>query len=319
MNTLISERLIFEESLALQSKCSLSSFLNGFPSMMTQDEKRMLVQMASTVYSGQGVIVDGGVWLGASTLCLAEGLKRRGLYTRRDGGKPIMSFDLAICDQHMATQINKIYNSNLNVNDSFSDFLSHNLLGVEELVDLYIGDIKDTAASVKYPVEIFFYDCGKTPEIDDFVVRNIFTKLIPGHSFLIQQDFFHEWLPWIKVSMGKLLDKFEYIASFGPSAVFALKNPIDFSDFASCSILDMDIEEANHHFSKCFNLSDDPGHTYILNLARAVLYGQMGNSAFALQLIDDLVRPNDSQSIIGYGLPYGEQIRTWLKAKESKN
>ena len=45
------------------------------PSMMSMYEKRFLYGLAKQYYRGDGIIIDGGIFLGASTRCFADGLR----------------------------------------------------------------------------------------------------------------------------------------------------------------------------------------------------------------------------------------------------
>ncbi len=64
-------------SLGSFSKYLVSDFpehLKKHPSMMSPGEKQFLYGIARNYYTGHGRIIDAGVFLGASTLCLGQGL-----------------------------------------------------------------------------------------------------------------------------------------------------------------------------------------------------------------------------------------------------
>src|SRR5258707_497819 len=61
--------------------------------MLVADESRLLNHLAEDYYSGSGVIVDGGAFLGGSTVALADGLRRNPRRRRLGAEKPIHSFD----------------------------------------------------------------------------------------------------------------------------------------------------------------------------------------------------------------------------------
>ena len=90
-----------------------------------------------------------------------------------------------------------------------------------------------------YPdkIEIMFLDVCKTPEIN-FRIQQLFSRMIPGKSVLIQQDYIYENLPYIKITMGYLRDYFEYIGSIGCSVVFLLKKeiPMNILNINPCKI-----------------------------------------------------------------------------------
>jgi|GEM_PF-5072735 len=75
-------------------------------------------------------------------------------------------------------------------------------------------------------IEIMFLDVCKTPELN-FSMQKLYSRMIPGRSLLIHQDYIHPCLPYIKVTMGYLAEYFEYIGSTRiNSAVWLLKKEI---------------------------------------------------------------------------------------------
>ena len=190
------------------------------PSMITPQEQALLNGLASSYFTGMGSIIDAGIFLGASTNCLRDGLKSNPSYTDFEGPQ-IISFDLCECDEYMANLINQLYGTSLKIGDDFSSLLLSNLGTSDADVRLHIGDIRDQIPDRE--IEILFLDICKAPAINDHILRAFFPKLIPGVSVVIHQDFVHESLPWIHVSMGLLSDYFDFVGvtgEFGPSAVY---------------------------------------------------------------------------------------------------
>ena len=193
------------------------------PSMMSMLEKRVLFSLAKERYTGEGIIVDAGIFLGASTVCFGEGIKENAGYkaiTKR-WAKPVVSFERGIINPTMPAFFKR---NNLHLagaaGDSFVPELEANIAPVANLVDLRIGDIMETAAGLDSPIEILFLDVLKSPEISRFVIRNFFTKLIPGVSIVIQQDYFYDLLPYIKTDQEFFNEYFTYIGEVCSSALF---------------------------------------------------------------------------------------------------
>ena len=69
---------------------------------------------------------------------------------------------------------------------------------------------------------MLFLDVCKTSEVNAHIIKEFFPRLIPGHSVLLQQDFIHEWLPWIHVTMGLFEPYFQFLGVVGesPTAVW---------------------------------------------------------------------------------------------------
>jgi len=93
-----------------------------------------------------------------------------------------------------------------------------------EKIKLFIGNILEQ----EYPdnIEIMFLDVCKTPEVN-FSMQKLYSRMMPGRSLLIHQDYIHPYLPYIKITMGYLAEYFEYVGSTQMnSAVWLLKKEI---------------------------------------------------------------------------------------------
>src|SRR5262245_44880578 len=57
---------------------SLPDSVTRVRSLLSPEEQQYLIWLTSEKYQGWGAIVELGAWLGSSSVCLAEGLKRCG-------------------------------------------------------------------------------------------------------------------------------------------------------------------------------------------------------------------------------------------------
>ena len=192
------------------------------PSMMSLPEKQFLFGLASRHYSGSGIIVDAGIFLGGSTRCFGEGVRsnpQREDITR-NWPRPIVSYDKAIVNPNMPRFFRK-HGLTLSATpgESFESELRRNIEPVKALVDLRIGDFMD-AAELDCPVEILFLDILKAPGLCLRAFRLFYSKLIPGRSVVVHQDYFFEELPWIKTHQEALAAYFDFVGEIGSSAVF---------------------------------------------------------------------------------------------------
>jgi hypothetical protein len=192
------------------------------PSMMSVPERRFLHGLARDYYVGAGIIVDAGIFLGASTRCFGEGLPQNERFReiRATWKKPIVSFERGIVNPNMPAFFAR---NNVPIQaqpgESFAVAVERNVAPVAELVDLRIGDICETGA-VDQPIEILFLDVLKNPQIAQFACEQYFPRLIPGRSVVLQQDYFFEQLPYIKTYQEYFMDYFSYIGEIGSMAVF---------------------------------------------------------------------------------------------------
>lgn len=180
----------------------LSATVRNYPSMLTLEEKRMLRWLTANYYSGEGIICDLGAFIGGSTVSLADGLAASG---RND--KLIHSYDFfrsssRLWEKYMA-QSGKPWPENGDVMNEVREMLQD----YDHLITFYQGDFMQSPVP-EGPIEICFVDISKTAEINDHLISKYFTKLIPGKSIVVQQDYFHFTPLWDIVTMEILKDYF---------------------------------------------------------------------------------------------------------------
>jgi hypothetical protein len=206
------------------TKLDVPEIVRSYPTMMTPQEKALLYWLAANIYTGSGIIVDAGIFLGASTIALATGLKDNSL-SRYPTAKPIQSYDLAIwvasMDRYLENaNVQKVLgDASLQPGDSFEPVLKRVLEPYSDLVELNIGNIIDTARS-DHPVEIAFYDCLKSDDRDLAVFRAFAPSYIPGTTIVLQQDYFYESAAPNKIRQEHFSDYFEFIGQVANTAVF---------------------------------------------------------------------------------------------------
>lgn len=200
------------------------------PSMMSDGEKISLYHLAKDHFRGEGIIVDAGIFLGASTIAFASGIKDNTALGQL-AHKPVHSFDIAIWVRSMQQKLHKPGYSEMfegtppEPGESFEPALRRIIGGHEDVVELFIGDIVKLARA-EQRVEIAFYDCNKTYERDLACFQGFAPHYMPGHTIVIQQDYFYEQAHWLKVRQEFLSDYFSYIGQVGSSAYFLCEKPI---------------------------------------------------------------------------------------------
>lgn len=187
--------------------------------MITDEERRALACFAKNIWDNgarrDAVIVDGGCYVGASTVALAEGLRQSSLPERKRHGR-IWSYDLFRTTPAMSEHYLK--GSGLKAGDSFQPRFEKNVSAYADYITLHAGDIRQAPLPSK-PVAILFLDILWSWDCTSFVGGNLYPQLEPGRSLLIHQDFVYPFYPWVILSMGQLTDFFAFAYNVQYSSV----------------------------------------------------------------------------------------------------
>lgn len=257
------------------------------PSMMSMLERRVLFTLARERYSGTGLIVDAGIFLGASTVCLGEGLRLNKDFKKisKLWKKPIISFERAIINPGMPAFFKRNNVEGMaEAGESFADAVKANIRPVDELVDLRLGDILETGQGITDPIEILFLDVLKLPDISRFVVRNFFPRLISGVSIIAQQDYFYDRLPFIKTDQEFFAEYFTYIGEVCSTALFLCTKAIPESAIDALE-QGLPAREQERLASVAMQRSCDPARRYMMALSKVRLIKQLYGSESAQEYL----------------------------------
>ena len=212
--------------------------------MLSTNERHLLYKLTKDHYSGAGYIVDAGSFVGSSTVALAEGLRDNTRATF--SGRPIVSYDIGFLPAPPTAQkaITKDVGGVMYTwGESFVPILKKNTAGLDDIIEFRIGDFLQEKWSADKPIEICFIDLAKTNDLNIHSFRELFPAFIPGTTLLVQQDFFFDKLPWIKVLMGYLDDHFEWLGQVGPSSLYRYKRAIPKELYRIDPYTDLPLEE----------------------------------------------------------------------------
>lgn len=194
--------------------------------MVGPEERRSYYWLAKNVLSGLGCIVDAGAFVGSSTYCFAAGAAAGG---RRDfnGEKLIHAFDyFKVIDEYVGKAISRDFRS-IGEGESYLDIFEAQTKDYADLIQSYPGDFL-SHKWIGLPIEILFIDVAKTQKLNSHAVAEFFPHLIPEHSVVIHQDYYHCWHPYIHISMEFFADEFELLDEHIPhqSCLWRLNKPI---------------------------------------------------------------------------------------------
>lgn len=263
--------------------------LADYPSMMSLDEKSLLFHLAKEKYTGEGLIIDAGIFLGASTHCFAEGLRRNTTCVINESlAKPLVSFEMGLINPGMPGFFQR---NNVDIagkpGEAFLPFLQKSLDPLRSVLDLRLGDITETMVDIDRPVEILFLDVLKHQSISEKVVSHFFPLLIPGKSIVIQQDYFNELLEYIKVHQELFGHCFEYVGEVQSSAIFLCKRKMTRAMVRS-AIAGVEAAEQERLATIAMQRSVDPARRYLMAVSKARLISRLRGGDAALAYLDKI-------------------------------
>ena len=195
----------------------------GVPTMLMDDELRLLAYLSEEYWRGAGVIVDAGCFLGGSTVALASGLGRNLNRRRRPQTALIHSYDLfRIEDWTRGIYFPESAQAGASTRSAFES----NIAPYAPLVRIVEGDITATEPP-DTPIEILFVDLAKHWTVCDWITENLFPRLIPGRSIVVQQDYlWGESTAWLHITMEYYSEEFEMVCdTWFNSVAFRLRKP----------------------------------------------------------------------------------------------
>ena len=149
--------------------------------MLAREERQLLHALGRT-WTGAGAIVDGGCFLGGSTLALGTGLLANPRRVEKRG--VIHSYDLFVADAHQAGSYLKKF-GDYAPGDSVRPIFDRQTQDVAPCLQVHEGDLRQFPWTGG-PIEILFIDVSKTWELNDFINAEFFPALIPGQSIVVQ-------------------------------------------------------------------------------------------------------------------------------------
>ena len=198
---------------------------------IADEERRSYHYLARHCVKGEGHIIDAGSYIGASTYCFASGLARN----PARGKSLVHAYDRFLVDAaYIGDMITKNFRPlNAALGDDFYDIFEFQVGKYKNFIRPHRGDFL-AEKWIGEPIELLFIDLAKSEDLHKHIVDQFFPSLIPGRSWLIHQDFYHPWHPYIHISMQYLKRKFEIIDPFVPSAsrIYLLKDRLTADDIS---------------------------------------------------------------------------------------
>jgi hypothetical protein len=254
----------------------------AFPALIEPSEARCFSDIVRRTYSGDGVVVDAGCFVGASTAALCDGLPE-GHSTRS-----VIAIDRFVAEDHYLVGELARFGHDVRFGESFLPAFIERIGRQINLIELRAGDVTQVGR-ISRPIEVLMIDLAKSPQLQAYCLLTWLPKLVPGHSVLIQQDLHSPFQPWVASAMGQLLDFFDpLVAKSGESAIFrcrgipsaeTIRRATTFHPGDARCLAGID---ALQHALR-------PSDTSSLDLSRALLMWSAGHQATAKQLVREVL------------------------------
>ena len=188
------------------------------------EERKLLYQLARSIYTGEGAVVDLGSFCGASTCCLAAGLRDN----PRAVGRHVDAYDSFIASEpYLVEFIRDQFGESIEMGQAFVATFRRATAEFADLIEVHAGDLLEQSWPPDKPIEVLFVDVAKTLALSGKVLTEFFPHLTPGKSIVIHQDFFHPTAFYLPVVMDFLMDHFTIIETGRDwSVVFRLEKSI---------------------------------------------------------------------------------------------
>jgi hypothetical protein len=282
--------LMTTDTARLGAKGKLSEEIVSHPGMISLQERRLLYGLAKDRYRGQGIIIDGGAFLGASAIAFAHGLRDNGAISLASiPAPPIHVFERAIAGANLERHAAKSGLPPIPKGESFEPLLRDLLKPVSDLLQFHIGDILRYDGNDLDGIEICFLDILKTPLVALHAMRLFFPQLLPG-AFIVQQDYFFSDLPFVKVLNEALSNKLRYLGEVRSTALFQVIEPISPAEVEEANAALRSLERAVilHKLAEARTIS--PARQYMMRLSRSLLYASFNDVDMATATVKEANR-----------------------------
>jgi hypothetical protein len=246
------------------------------------EERKLLYQLARDIYTGEGAVVELGAFCGASTCCLAAGLRDN----PRAAGRQVHSYDRFIANEpYLVDFIRTQFGEVIETGQSFVGLFRRATAEFADLIDVHAGDLLEQTWPPEAPIEILFVDVAKTLALSGKVLTEFFAHLTPGKSLVIHQDFYHPTAFYLPVVMDFLSDHFTIIeAGRDWSVVFRLEAPIPAKKLETASLYKFSFAQQQAALRRMMRRLGMPGRDYLRLSECAAIGTQFGERWFRAAL-----------------------------------
>lgn len=182
---------------------TLPGWTRNYPTMLTQEEMRMLAWVTEHTPAA-GAVVDLGAFLGGSSVSLALGA------AKATPPRRVHSYDRFRLDERLKFQFLYRKGHGFAEGEDGLPVFERFTKPVAGSIEAHPGDVLE-ARWDGAPIAVLFIDLSKTKEINDHLLATFFPALGAG-SIIVQQDFLFFRNPWLYPTMRKLEGSVEMLS-----------------------------------------------------------------------------------------------------------
>jgi predicted O-methyltransferase YrrM len=284
--------------------------------MLGLEERKLLYQLARYTYTGEGAVVELGAFCGASTCCLAAGMRDN----PRAAGRQVDSYDCFIANEpYLVDFIRRQFGEALEMGQSFDAIFRRATAEFADRIEVHVGDLLEQSWPSEVPIEILFVDVAKTLALSGKVLTEFVSHLTPGRSIVIHQDFYHPTAFYLPVVMDFLMDHFSIIETGRDwSVVFRLETAIPQEKLQIASLYRFSFAQQQTALRRMMRRVGMPGSEYLRLSECAAIGTYFGEQHFRIALATAIRRSTlDPDQVWSDGLAWcsdfkASRIRTRL-------
>jgi hypothetical protein len=256
--------------------------------MLGLEERKLLYHLARNTYTGEGAVVELGAFCGASTCCLAAGLRDN----PRSAGRHVHSYDSFIANEpYLVDFVRTQFGEELETGQSFIAIYRRAIAPFADLIQIHAGDLLQQTWPSEEPIEILFVDVAKTLALSGKVLTEFFAHLTPKKSIVIHQDFYHPTAFYLPVVMDFLSDHFTIIeAGRDWSVAFRLETEIPRHKLEAASLFKFSFLQQQLALRRMMRRVGSPGRDYLRLSECAAIGTAFGERPFRRALRDAIRR-----------------------------
>ncbi len=197
----------------------ISQECKAIPALLTQEDRSTYFVAASELFTGQGIIVDAGAFLGGTAYTLAEGLEKNKKLDGLDKKDLVLSLDMfEVVDETWQRRYPTMIG--LGTGDCFQHLFTQNVSKYSNTVSSKKVDLTEYTYTDPRPIEILGLDVLKSSDLAISCFASFLPHLIPGVSFVLHQDHVHATLPFTISAFHLFSDILEPCGECVHTAVF---------------------------------------------------------------------------------------------------